>query len=156
MDYKERYNELLAENNRLKEQLESFSSRKKENGEIARDMMFRVFRSSSYLMAVSKLDTGQYVDVNDTFLNTLGYKKEEIIGKTPDDIQIFADFGDSTKYIKLISRLKRIKDYPVTLKTRKGENKPYLFSADTVQLEDEIYLLTIYIEINNSKDKYNN
>ena len=104
-------------------------------------------------MAISKLDTGQYVDVNETFYKTLGYSKEEIIGHTSDDIQIFADFEESNKYIKLISKLKSIKGYPVTLKTKTGEEKSYFFSADTVQLENEIYLLTIFTEIKTLKDR---
>jgi PAS domain S-box-containing protein len=104
-------------------------------------------------MAISTLDTGQYVDVNETFHKTLGYSKEEIIGHTSDDIQIFADFEDSNKYIKLICKLKSIKGYPVVLKTKTGEEKPYLFSADTVQLENEIYLLTIFSEIKPVKDR---
>ena len=128
-------------------------SKSQEKNDVARDMVFKVFHSASYLMAINKLDTGQYVDVNDKFLKTLDYLKEEIIGHTSDDIQIFADIEESNKYIKLISKLKNIKDYPVTLKTKRGEEKPYLFSADTVKLDDEIYLLTIYNEINTSKDR---
>jgi PAS domain S-box-containing protein len=116
-------------------------------------MVFRIFHSANYLMAISKLDTGQYVDVNETFYKTLGYTKEEIIGHTSDDIQIFADFEDSNKYIKLICKLKSIKGYPVTLKTKSGEERPYLFSADTVQLENEIYLLTVFSELKSVKDR---
>jgi PAS domain S-box-containing protein len=116
-------------------------------------MIFRIFHSANYLMAISKLDTGQYVDVNETFYKTLGYSKEEIIGHTSDDIQIFADFEDSNKYMKLICKLKSIKGYPVTLKTKSGEERPYLFSADTVQLENEIYLLTVFTELKSLKDR---
>ncbi len=153
MDYKESYIELLEANKRLEEELEYFRAKSHEKSELARDMIFKVFHSASYLMAISRLDTGQYVDVNEIFLNSLGYSKEEIIGHTSDDIQIFADFEESNKYIKLISRLKCIKGYPVTLKTKTGKEKQYLFSADTVQLENEIYLLTIFIEEYSSKDR---
>jgi PAS domain S-box-containing protein len=153
MDYKERYNELLESNKQLEKELESLRSKSLGVNEFAREMIFKAFHSASQLMAISKLDSGKYVDVNTLFLKTLGYKKEEIIGRTSDDIQIFTDFEESNKYIKLISKLKRIKDYPVNLKTKSGEEKPYLFSAETVQLEDEIYLLTIYNEIDSSKNK---
>ena len=153
MDYKKKYDELLEANKKLEKELELSHSKSQEKNDVARDMVFKVFHSASYLMAINKLDTGQYVDVNDKFLKTLDYLKEEIIGHTSDDIQIFADIEESNKYIKLISRLKNIKDYPVTLKTKRGEEKPYLFSADTVKLDDEIYLLTIYNEINTSKDR---
>ncbi len=116
-------------------------------------MAFSFFHSASYLMAISKLDSGQYVDVNEAFLTTLGYNKDEILGHTSDDIQIFTDFDESNKYIKLISRLKKIKSYPVTLKSKNGEEKPYLFSAETITLNDEIYLLTVYTEVEDSKNK---
>jgi PAS domain S-box-containing protein len=153
MDYKDSYIELLETNKRLEKELELIHSKSQEKSEIVRETIFRIFHSANYLMAISKLDTGQYVDINETFHKALGYTKEEIIGHTSDDIQIFADFEDSNKYIKLISKLKSIKGYPVTLKTKTGEHKSYLFSADTVQLENEIYLLTIFTEINTLKDR---
>jgi PAS domain S-box-containing protein len=153
MDYKESYIELLEANKRLEKELEHFNTKSQEKSELAREMIFKVFHSASYLMAISRLDTGQYVDVNETFLNSLGYSKDEIIGHTSDDIQIFADFEESNKYIKLISRLKCINRYPVTLKTKTGEEIQYLFSADTVQLEKEIYLLTIFNENYTTKDR---
>jgi PAS domain S-box-containing protein len=153
MDYRNRYNELLEKNKQLEKELEVLRSKNEGKTEVAREMIFKVFHSAAYLMAISKLDTGKYVDVNDTFLNTLGYRREEIIGRTPDDIQIFKDFEESNKYIKLISKLKSIKDYPVTLKTKSGETRPYHFSADTVLLEDEMYQLTIYSEIDTSRDR---
>jgi PAS domain S-box-containing protein len=153
MDYKESYLELLETNKRLEKELNLIRFRSQEKSEIVRETIFRIFQSASYLMAISKLDTGQYVDVNETFYNSLGYTKEEIIGHTSDDIQIFADIEDSNKYIKLISKLKSIKGYPVTLKTKTGEEKYYLFSADTVPLEGEIYLLTIFTEVNTLKDR---
>jgi PAS domain S-box-containing protein len=153
MDYKERYDALLEANKRLEKELESLRSKSQIRSEMTSEMIFRVFHSPSYLMAINKLDTGQYVDVNSSFLMALGYSKEEIIGRTPDDIQIFTDFEESNKYMKLISKLKKIKDYPVTLKTKSGQDKPYLFSAETVLLEDEVFLLTIYDEISTSTDR---
>ena len=153
MDYKESYIELLETNRRLQGELDLLRSKNIEKSDIVNQMIIRIFHSASYLMAISKLDTVQYVDVNDTFCKELGYSKEEVIGHTCDDIQIFADFDESNKYIKLISKLKSIKGYPVTLKTKTGEEKHYFFSADTVQLEDEIYLLTIFNEIDIIKDR---
>src|SRR5450759_5006843 len=153
MDYKESYIELLEKNRRLEKEFDLLHSKNQEKTGIVRETIFKIFHSASYLMAISRLDTGQYVDVNDTFCKTLGYSRDEIIGHTSDDIQFFADFEESNKYLKLISKLESIKGYPVTIKTRTGEEKSYLFSADTVQLENEIYLLTIFSEIKTLKDR---
>ena len=148
-----KYNKLLEANKQLERELEFYRTKNPGKSDIARGILFKAFNSASYLMAISKLDTGQYVDINNTFLKSLGYRKEEIIGHTPDDIHIFTDIEQSNKYIKLISRLKKIKDYPVILKTKIGEEKPYLFSAETIQLDDEVFLLTIYYEVSTSKDR---
>ena len=153
MDYKESYIELLDTNKRLQEELDLLRSKNQEKSEFANQTIIRIFHSASYLMAISNLDTGKYVDVNETFCRELGYTKEEVIGHTCDDIQIFADIEESNKYIKLISKLKSIKGYPVALKTKTGEGKHYFFSADTVQLDNEIYLLTIFNEIEIIKDR---
>ncbi len=155
MDYKERYEETLKANKSLEKELETARSANFEKTEIAREMMTNAFHSSSYLMAISKLDSGLYVDVNNSFLKDLGYKKEEIIGKTSDDIQIFSDFEESNKYIKLISRLKKIKDFPVTLKSKEGKEKQYLFSAETLQLNGDVYLLTAFNELDILRNRKN-
>jgi PAS domain S-box-containing protein len=152
MDYKESYIELLETNKRLENELELIRSKSLEKSEIIRETIFKIFHSASYLMAISKLDTGQYVDINEAFHHALGYSKEEVVGHTSDDIQLFADFGESNKYIKLISKLRSVKDYTITLKTKKGELRYYLFSSERVTLENEIYLLTVFTEIT-SKDK---
>jgi PAS domain S-box-containing protein len=153
MDYKEKYDQVLKINDRLMKELESFRSRGNGKNDFIRDMVLKIFHSASYLMAISKLDTGEYIDVNNTFLTKLGYSREEVIGHTPDDIRIFTDIEESNKYIKLISRLKSIKDFPVVLRTKSKEEKHYLFSADTIKLDNETYLLTIYSEIASAKDR---
>lgn len=153
MDYKASYIELLETNKKLEQELELIRSKSLEKSEIVRDMIFKIFHSASYLMAISKLDTGEFVDINDSFQKNLGYTREELIGHNSDDIQLFADIEESNKYIKLISKLRSIKDYPIILRTKNGTKKQYLFSADTVNLEQEIYLLTVFTEISSSREK---
>jgi len=153
MDYKAKYEELFETNKKLETEINLLKSEKSGGGKIISEAILKIFHSASYMMAISNLETGRYIDVNDTFLTNLGYSREEVIGCTSEDIQIFCDIEESNKYIKLISRLQRIKDYQVKLKTKKGEEKSYMFSADTVQMEKEMYLLTIFSEINNVKDR---
>jgi PAS domain S-box-containing protein len=153
MDDNRRYQKLLEKKREIEKELEEERLKIGEKSEISRDMIFRVFNSSSYLMAIIKLDSGQYVDVNEAFLNTLGYTKKEVIGHTSDDIQIFSGIEGSNKYIKLISRLKKIKDYEVTLKSKSGEEQPYLFSAEALPFNDEIYLFTTFSQLKDTKNK---
>jgi len=152
-DYKERYESLLESHRQLEKEMGSLRSIIEERNELARDMIFKAFHSASQLMAISRLDTGEYVDVNNTFLSSLGYNKEEVIGHTPDEIRLFADFDESNKYLRLLSRFDNLKDYVVTLRSKTGENRTYVFSAEKVLLDDQVFLLTIYNDISILKDK---
>jgi two-component system sensor histidine kinase/response regulator len=110
----------------------------------AKEMVFMTFSMSTLPMAISNLDSGIYVDVNNAFLKILGYKKKEIIGHTSDDIQVFADIGESNKYIRLLSNFNKVVDFPVNLRKKNGETKSFLFSSETIKMGNEVYLLTTY------------
>jgi PAS domain S-box-containing protein len=116
-------------------------------------MVFRAFHCAPQLMAISSLESGVYIDVNDAFLKTLGYEKDEIVGRTSDDIQVFADIEESNKYIKLLSKFRKVTDFPVNLKMKNGNNKSFLFSADTIQLDKEAFLFTTYKEVTSLNEK---
>ncbi len=153
MGYRERYNELLEKNRLLEQKLEALESKDEGNNYIVREMIFRVFHSTSHLMAVTKLSSGQIVDINEAFLSNLGYSKEEVIGRTPDDIRLFVDFEETNKYLKLLPKLNKIKDFAVTLNTKNRVKMPFLFSVETVKIDEEDFLLMVFEGISSSKDR---
>jgi PAS domain S-box-containing protein len=153
MIFHKRRNQLLDKINKLEKELDFYRAGNQLVNEASGDKLFKAFRSASYLMAISNSETGRYVDTNDQFLNALGYTKEEILGHTADDLHIFDDIEESSKYLRLISKLKKVKDYPVTLRTKTGEQKQYLFSAETLLIDEELYLLTIFDGTGGIKDK---
>ncbi len=105
------------------------------------------FNSTNQLITLSNLETQKYIEVNQAFLDTTGYRKEEIIGKTSDDIQLYVDLIQSRKYMRLLSRLKKVSDLEIKLRMRSGDERTFLFSARTIFLGDEIFLITYYNDI---------
>lgn len=144
MDYKKKYEELKDINNLLSTELESLRSKESVGNSPKGTMLSAAFQSAYQLMALMNLKTGQLVDVNEAFLKVLGYTRNEVLGKTSDDIGLYADIEESSKYLKLVSRLNRIKDFVISLKTKSGEEKPFLFSAETLQYENDTYLMIAF------------
>ena len=91
--------ELREENRRLSEELEKL---KKEQPSVFQ-FTGQSINSANQLIALSNLETGKYVDVNQAFLNVLDYSREDVIGKTSDDIQLYVDIIQNNKFLKLLS-----------------------------------------------------
>ena len=124
-----------------------FNKKSSKKRDLTKEMAFKAFHHTPQLMAISNLETGVYLDVNESFLQTLGYDKHEVIGRTSDDVLEFSDMDTSNKYLKLLAKFKKVKDFPVNLKTKNGNTKSFLFSSEAIILGDENYLLTTFSEI---------
>lgn len=148
MEEKLTYDQLQKEHSDQKSRIAELERKVKahESSELVKNRILEVFRGTSHLMAISDMVEGRYIDVNENFLRTLGYSRKELINKSSDDIQLFADIVQSDKFIKKLSRLKRVENFPVTLNTKDGEEKKFLFSAEAIFFGDDKYLLTTYIE----------
>lgn len=105
------------------------------------------FNTTNQLITLSNLETQKYIEVNQAFLETTGYSREDIIGKTSEDIQLYVDLIQNRKYMRLLTRLKRVSDLEINLRMRSGEERAFLFSARTFFVGEDIYLITYYNDI---------
>jgi PAS domain S-box-containing protein len=112
------------------------------------------FNTTNQLITLSNLETQQYIEVNQAFLDVTGYRKDEIVGKTSEDIQLYVDLIQSRKYMRLLSRLKKVSDLEIRLRMRSGEERTFLFSARTFFFDDEIFLITYYNDISALNNGY--
>jgi PAS domain S-box-containing protein len=112
------------------------------------------FNTTNQLITLSNLETQQYIEVNQAFLDVTGYRKEDIVGKTSEDIQLYVDLIQSRKYMRLLSRLKKVSDLEIRLRMRSGEERTFLFSARTFFFGDEIFLITYYNDISTLNNGY--
>ena len=83
-----------------------------------------LFRKSP-TMATSIAEDGVYLDVNDTMLSRLGYKREEMVGRSPED------FTTQESAIRIRDELK-----PALRRTGKLENKPIIFLTKSGEIVD--------------------
>ena len=147
MNLKDKIRELEDKNKELEEKLREMLSPHKVSTASYTDKVLKAFQSVGQLMALSKVDTGIFVDVNSAFLEILGYAKEEIIGLTSDEIGLFACPEENEKCKKHLSRFKKLKDFVISMRTKKGEVKPFLLSADIINLDDGEYLMSTFVPL---------
>lgn len=109
------------------------------------------FQNSPVTLALTSLDDGKYVDVNETFLNDMGYSKEEVIGKTSLELEVFDDHNERERLINEVKQKGRIFAQEYKFKTKKGAILTGLLSTVICQLKNKDYLLSTVIDITRRK-----
>ncbi len=60
----------------------------------------KAFHTSPDLVNINRLTDGQYIDINEGFTHLTGYQKEDVIGKTSLELNIWANPEDRAKLVK--------------------------------------------------------
>ncbi len=107
----------------------------------------RAFRASPDAMMINALADGRFIDVNDSFLQIVGYERDEIIGRTIGEIDIWPDPEDRDRLLRQVTQQGTAYNLEVTFRRSSGETGVALLSAEAVELDGERCLLTIAKDI---------
>jgi len=107
----------------------------------------RLFRMNPAPMAVTELPERLFIDVNDAFIRTLGYSRNEIIGKTSYELNIFPDENDRKLIAETIAQYGQFKEIEMKFKTKSGDSLIGLFSGEIIESQAKRYFLTVMIDI---------
>ena len=102
----------------------------------------QVFNSNKVLMAISEIESGLFVNVNEQFLNTLGYAYAEVIGNKSSNLELFDDSNQRHDIVQRINNSEKVENEKTIVKTKNGELLHFLFSATKIKIQNVEYLLT--------------
>ncbi|WP_373544352.1 nitrogen regulation protein NR(II) [Chamaesiphon sp.] len=105
------------------------------------------FRASPDAIAISNLDDGTYIEINDRCLQMLGYSRAETIGHSDLDLAIWANPAERMAIVKQLQELGTVSNLEVWLRRKSGEIFPALLSAEAIDLEGESCLLAVASDI---------
>ncbi len=107
----------------------------------------KVFEVSPTLMAISDLNTGQYIDVNAAFLNTLGFERADIIGHSAQELNLFAWPDQRAQALQLLQKHGHLRNFDVDVRDKAGQLHLGQFAAEFIQLQDRRVLLTVMTDM---------
>ena len=101
-----------------------------------------IFQTSSDAISITEFPSGKYIEVNDRLKEILGYSSEEILGKTPAELGIWANIEDRKKSVKTLEEKGFIKDLGVRFKSKNGRLIYGLLSAQLINLRGKQYVVS--------------
>jgi PAS domain S-box-containing protein len=111
----------------------------------------KAFRANPGAMSISGLEDGRFIDVNDSFLELLGYGREEVIGRTSVELNMLESREERQRVIGRMERRGSVHDVEVTLRTKSGERRDVLSRVEPIELGGQTYALTLIQDITERK-----
>jgi PAS domain S-box-containing protein len=108
---------------------------------ISEDRFQKVFRSNPVPFSITTCKEGKFVDVNAAFERRYGYSREELLGRTANEIRIWEDPADRVNMLAQLQRGGPIRKMVTRLRTKSGEVKLTTYSADKIQFDGEPCIL---------------
>jgi PAS domain S-box-containing protein len=146
----DRTTELMNSIKRLKQEVRD--RKKAEESLRASERRFNVaFRANPGMLSISTLKEGRYLEVNDGFCETTGYSRDEVLGRTEEELKTWARQGHREQMIQSLQEQGALRDYEAVFRRKEGKMFVGSLSAEIIDLEGEPHLLTISVDITDRK-----
>ncbi len=109
------------------------------------------FNSSPQPISIIALSDERYLDVNDSFLQTSGFSRDELIGHTPRELDIWPAVEDRERLTELLRTAGSVRNAETLFRTRNGEVRVFLTSAEVIDLEGQLCALIASSDITDHK-----
>lgn len=111
----------------------------------------KAFRASPIAISITRISDGYFTDVNDSFLRILGYSREEVIGRSSMELNIYKNSEARAKLIQHLLEQGEIRDCEISTRTKTGEEIRVLFSSELIELDGEAHALATILDITERK-----
>jgi PAS domain S-box-containing protein len=143
--------ELQALQRKLRSTEKELKAAQNELGRLSK-LYDAAFYSSAQLASISDLETGRFIDVNDAWITTRGFSRQEVIGKTADELRIWGvDEERRNAIIHDIRKTGRLKDYETKSVMRNGEVRDFILNAEIICLDGRDVLFFSGVDITDRK-----
>ena len=133
--------------------IDDISERKKVEDALheSEEKYSKAFLSSPYLIAITSLIDGKFIEVNDAFTSMSGFTREEALVNTGVGLNIWVDIEDREWVMSTLLDGKDVTGKEFLFKKKNGEIIMGLFSAKIIKLNNKFCVITSINDITKLK-----
>ena len=106
-----------------------------------------IFKASPVGISLSTFADGTIFDVNDRFLELLGSRREEVLGRTSTELGLWVAPPDRPDLARMLSKAGRLRRAEVRFRTKSGEVRPGLLSMERLRLDGTDAILSLLDDV---------
>lgn len=111
----------------------------------------KAFADSPIYITVSTLDEGRILDANQAFLEALGKRREEVIGRTAEDLRLWANPRQRDEIVRRLKNGEQLRNVEILGGAVGSIGTWLLYSAELIQVENRPCLLSLCSDISPRK-----
>jgi PAS domain S-box-containing protein len=111
----------------------------------------KAFRASPVAITLTSALDHRYIEVNETFERATGWSRDEVIGRTPFEINSWVDPSQREQLANNILEQKSFRDVEVRYRRKDGSQGVALGSGELIEIEGEPCILSAIVDITDRK-----
>jgi PAS domain S-box-containing protein len=112
----------------------------------------QLFNFNPSLIGLTSTNHRRFTAVNDAFYKELGYPREEVIGKTAAQLNLYPDPDDLKNVSRLLEAHGKVDGLEIRLRKKNGEVITGLFTSEIIELGGESFYMAVITNITDRKN----
>jgi PAS domain S-box-containing protein len=125
--------------------------RAEEELRLSEERFSMAFHHNPEMITINTYKDGRYVEVNESVIRYTGYSREELIGKTFQEMNFFPDHERMSQFVEALRREGKVRNFEIDYRTKSGEMRTEILSADIFTMQGVKYLISSTVDITDRK-----
>jgi len=111
----------------------------------------KVFEASPLAIIITRLRDGQFVDANPAFYRLSGYTKDEVLGRTSEELHLWAEFSQRALLVEKLQKHQIMIDQEVDFQIQSGEVHSAILSVVPITLMGEACIVSLVRDVSEER-----
>ena len=109
------------------------------------------YRSNPAALSITRAEDGCFTEVNESFLRLYGYARNQVIGHTSDELNLYPNPAEREKLKWMLIKQGSVDNFEMTTRIKFGEIRIVSVSTDAIELGGEVNILAVASDITEQK-----
>jgi PAS domain S-box-containing protein len=118
---------------------------------LSEEKFSKAFRTNPDAISISRLRDGTFLEVNDGFTSITGRTKDQVIGKSSSDIDLWSNPEDLKRFVRMLVRTGEVTGYEAEFRMNDGSKRTALVSAKLLDVRGDRWIISVTRDITERK-----